>query len=344
MDNSTTPIRPEIAQARATRGGIPEILQREPDLSLLDSPKITVITIGYNNGPYLRDTLNSILNQTYKNFECIVMDGGSKDETVSILKEYPNVRWVSEKDSGTLDAMWKALKMAKGEYIMSCYVTDGYLDQDWLKKCAEALDNNPEVSLVWGLPQYLLEDGTLGEISYEQFFGDLPPQREEFIYYWLTTHFALPEGNVCARKNVFEQCMITDLKSVENYWLELSYRFFSKGYLPYFIPSVANFGRRHPNSSIYKKSDLIMLRQGEKIYHQKVNQFRKKLEKTPFTYQYINFQGEKLPYVFSLKKHYQVKAAHRRTLSYLIKSNIKKILPTSLKLAVQKYITKSISQ
>lgn len=341
-NNLIETLQKEVATAKEARRKIPVILQKAPSFSPLSYPTISVICVGFNNGPYLRDTLNSILNQTYKSLECLVIDGGSTDETVSILKEYPNIKWVSEKDKGTLDAMWKALKMAKGQYVMSCYVTDGYLDSDWLKKCAEALDNDPEISLVWGLPQYLWEDGTLGEISYEQFHQVPPPQKEKFIYYWMQTKFSLPEGNFCVRKNIFEKCLEADLKSTENYWLEFNYRFFASGYLPYFIPSVANFGRKHPNSSGHKKEDMILLRQGENSYRRKAEQFKKDLTKNKISYRFINPDHQPLAYSFDINKYYQVKTAHRRKFSYLVKSNIKKVLPQSLKMAIQKYVTKSI--
>lgn len=342
QQNYTLP-REEITRANKTRGEIPEILLKHPSsIPLNPSPKISVIIIGFNNGPYLKDTLHSILNQSYRDFECIVIDGGSTDETVSILKEYPSVRWVSEKDSGTLEAMWKGLKMATGEYVMSCYVTDGYLDPDWLKKCAETLDSDPEVSLVWGLPQYLSEDGTLGEISYEQFHALLPPQKENFIYYWLQTKFALPEGNLCARKKVFEACMESNLKSTENYWLELNYRFHVGGYLPYFIPIVANFGRVHSNSEGHKKGVVEFERKCADLARKKIQEYGKKLEKGLVKHQFRDGQDNILPIKFSMQKYGQVKKDLKLSFAYLIKANIKKVIPTAMKIVIQKNITKSI--
>lgn len=81
----------------------------------------SIIIPTYNSGETLPACLESILNQTFQNFEIIIVDGLSSDDTVSIVKRFkeksPNVRWVSEKDKGIYDAMNKGIKMAKGEWL-----------------------------------------------------------------------------------------------------------------------------------------------------------------------------------------------------------------------------------
>ncbi len=345
-DSETKILVKEVERAQRERGKVPAILQedfrfRKTNESL--PPKISVIAVGFNNAPYLRDTIHSVLNQSYDRFELIVIDGGSTDETVSILKGYPQIRWVSEKDCGSLEALRKGLAMCRGQYVASCYVTDGYLDRDWLKKCAEKLDSDPEVSLIWGLPQYLLEGGTLGEISHQQFHQTLPPQKENFIYYWLVTKFSLPEGNLCLRKNVFDRCLEKNLESTENYWLEMNYRFNSGGYLPYFLPAVANFGRIHPNSAGHNKEVLELLHKGVASYRKKSEKYRKNIEKQRISHRFIDPAGNLLPYSFSSDRYKMEKAAHRRKFSYLVKALIKRALPTTVKKFIQRHLTKSIS-
>lgn len=83
--------------------------------------KISIITINYNNAEGLKRTLDSVASQTCHEFEHIVIDGGSTDGSVDVIKEYvrqvESVLWVSEKDKGIYDAMNKGIKKASGEYL-----------------------------------------------------------------------------------------------------------------------------------------------------------------------------------------------------------------------------------
>ena len=87
-------------------------------------PKISIVTPSFNQARFIRATIDSVLSQDYPNLEYFVMDGGSTDGTVEILKSYGNrLNWVSEKDHGQGDAINKGLRRSKGEVI-------GYLNSD----------------------------------------------------------------------------------------------------------------------------------------------------------------------------------------------------------------------
>lgn len=82
-------------------------------------PLISIITVVFNGVQYLEETIQSVINQTYGNVEYIIIDGGSSDETLDIIKKYDDKidYWVSERDEGIYDAMNKGTKMASGKWI-----------------------------------------------------------------------------------------------------------------------------------------------------------------------------------------------------------------------------------
>lgn len=111
--------------------------------------KISIITPSFNQGEYIEDTIKSILNQSYKNYEHIVFDGGSTDRTVEILEKYKHLNWVSERDKGQTDAINKGFKKAKGDIL--CYLnSDDMLLMDSLEFVADYFSKNHDVDLVYG--------------------------------------------------------------------------------------------------------------------------------------------------------------------------------------------------
>jgi len=272
-------------------------------------PKLTIISCSLNTGEFLRETIDSILSQSYKDFEYIIIDGGSIDGTLDTLKDYSQkyskIRWISEKDNGYLEAFRKGLSMARGDYIMNCSISDGYLDKGWFQKCVDVLDNYSEVSLIWGLQQYKNEDGLLGDIIYSQFYKLIPPQKTEFIYYWLSTYFVIPEQNFCARGDIFSECFpqydnLDDESRNTNCWLEFNYNFNTKGYLPYFVQTIASFARVHKGQRTQKEEESGTIYLRYRNYTNKIRDYEKKIISRTITHQYKNHKGDILPYKFSI--------------------------------------------
>lgn len=105
---------------------------------------ISIITATYNSASTVRYTFDSILSQTYHDIDYIVVDGGSQDGTVDIIKEYEKrfdgrMRWISEKDNGIYDAMNKGIRMAKGGLIGILNSDDFFTSDDVLYTVAENL-------------------------------------------------------------------------------------------------------------------------------------------------------------------------------------------------------------
>lgn len=83
-----------------------------------DLPKISVITVSYNQGEFIGQNIASVLGQRYPNFEHIIVDGGSTDSTLDVLRSYPHLLWTSEPDRGQSDALNKGFSRATGEIIV----------------------------------------------------------------------------------------------------------------------------------------------------------------------------------------------------------------------------------
>jgi glycosyltransferase involved in cell wall biosynthesis len=110
--------------------------------------KLSIITINYNNAGGLKKTLDSILGQTEKSFEYIVIDGGSTDGSKELLEKSSGITyWISEKDNGIYDAMNKGIMEAQGEYLLFINSGDRLCEQDTLKKIFPHLNG---VEIVYG--------------------------------------------------------------------------------------------------------------------------------------------------------------------------------------------------
>ncbi len=121
---------------------------------------ISIITATYNSGATLRDTFESVLSQTYKDIEYIVVDGKSKDNTLDIVREYEprfggRMRWISEPDKGLYDAMNKGIAMATGDIIGILNSDDFYTSNDVLEKVAKTVT---DVDAVYGDIHYVNHD------------------------------------------------------------------------------------------------------------------------------------------------------------------------------------------
>jgi len=104
---------------------------------------ISIITINYNNLEGLQKTIESVTNQTWGDFEYIVIDGGSNDGSVSCIESFTDKidYWVSEKDHGIYNAMNKGLKLANGKYVVFMNSGDYFLSKDTLQLCSDIICN-----------------------------------------------------------------------------------------------------------------------------------------------------------------------------------------------------------
>ena len=125
------------------------------------TPKFSIITVTYNAEAVLEDTIQSVISQTYHHVEYILVDGASKDGTLSIIDRYRDriTRIVSEPDKGLYDAMNKGLRMARGKYVLFLNAGDRLATGATLSRYAMAAERDPDI--IYGDTMIVDAAGTL---------------------------------------------------------------------------------------------------------------------------------------------------------------------------------------
>jgi glycosyltransferase involved in cell wall biosynthesis len=125
-------------------------------------PKISIVTPSYNQGKFLEKTIRSVLLQGYPNLEYIIMDGGSNDKSVEIIKKYDKYLsfWVSEKDGGQAAAIWRGFEKATGK-ILAWINSDDYYLLNTFNIVGKAFNLNPEAELLIGGIHFVRESGKI---------------------------------------------------------------------------------------------------------------------------------------------------------------------------------------
>ena len=126
--------------------------------------KVSIITATFNSGSTIKDTLQSILGQSYSDYEVIIKDGGSKDNTQDVVKEFEpkfggRLRWVSQHDDGIYDAMNQGISLSQGDIVGILNSDDFYADENVLKDIVDAFEVS-EVDCVYGDLVFVAHDDT----------------------------------------------------------------------------------------------------------------------------------------------------------------------------------------
>jgi glycosyltransferase involved in cell wall biosynthesis len=149
--------------------------------------KLTIITINYNNNLGLIKTIESIINQTWTDFEFIIIDGGSTDESLSTIKKYEKhiTYWVSENDKGVYDAMNKGIQLAQGSFINFMNSGDYYFTNTILEEIHHKFKS--DVGVLYGDSFYFNEAGydriekTPSKLSFSHFVNSGINHQASFI-------------------------------------------------------------------------------------------------------------------------------------------------------------------
>lgn len=224
-------------------------------LEVTQKPRITVVTPSFNQAPYLEQTISSVLKQNYSNLEYIVIDGGSTDGSVEIVRKFQDsiTYWVSEKDRGQAHAINKGLERATGDIIAYLNSDDFYLDGT-LQRVADYFGSHPEVDLIHGRCRIVDEGGAkigeqVGSITrYEEMI-------DPWDVWWRGLYFVQPE--VFWTRRIMDRIGLLreDLHWVldYDYWLRILRARGAVGFVDY---ELAAF-RRHPSQKISQHALLL---------------------------------------------------------------------------------------
>lgn len=182
------------------------------------NPKVTVLMSVYNGEKYLHEAIDSILNQTFKNFEFLIINDGSTDETKKILKSYNDPRIIileNETNIGLTRSLNRGLRIAKGEYIARQDADDISMTER-LKKQVSFLERNKNIGLVGTYCYVINEKGTM-------LYKTKSPLKHENILKFLTRGSVFAHGSVIFRKVLLEKvgAYREEFKSSQDYdlWL-----------------------------------------------------------------------------------------------------------------------------
>ena len=169
--------------------------------------KISIITATFNSGKTVRDTFVSVLNQTYDNYELIVVDGGSKDDTLEIIRHYEPIfkgrmKWISEPDRGIYDAMNKGIAMATGDVVGILNSDDFYSSNGILRMVASSM-RNKNIDAVYGDVHYV-HDNDLGKCV--RYYSS-----RAFHRVWMRFGFMPAHPSFYCRREVYEKYGTFDL-------------------------------------------------------------------------------------------------------------------------------------
>ena len=227
-------------------------------------PLVSIVTPSYNQGRFIEDTIQSVLGQDYPNLEYIVVDGGSTDQTLEVLRRHEGrLRWISEPDGGQSEAINKGFRMARGEIVSWLNSDDTYVPGA-VTKAVAYLRACPDVAMVYG-EGYLLDEA--GRVT-RRF-----PSTEPFSL-WRLVYFSdyILQQTAFWRRCVFDAVGMLD-ESLHygmdwDFWIRVAKRF-EIAYIPEFLGNLREYAAAKTFSGgLHRFSELasMMRRHGRRRF------------------------------------------------------------------------------
>lgn len=214
--------------------------------------KISVITVTYNRAHVIKGAIEGVLRQKYENYEYIVVDGASSDNTINILKEYEpkfegRMRWISEPDKGLYDAINKGIKMATGDVVGIVNSDDYFHRDDALDIVAKAYENK-EVTAIYA-------DERVVDDKDKTLYYD----RGNYFRTWMYRIGLMPgHASFYAKKDLFEKYGYykTDYRITADYELMLRFAYVNKIKMKYIPEALLSFRTGGVSTQLSQKNCL----------------------------------------------------------------------------------------
>lgn len=229
----------------------PERIQPSTGTTSVSPLPITNVLINYNQGHYLAEALNSVINQSYPHIEIIVIDGGSVDDSKIILESYSGIIWISEPDNSSGHAFAKGVATTKGEIIYFLASSDGFFDCNWIETSVNHFSNNPNLSLVSADVVGVHQNGIINTYKWPK--GEPTKWSNKKLFFnWLFNGIGVTPITFGIRKDVLKICAPSieqmvqpkDPNSVDYFWYLIG-NFFCSGYIGIKISMISSFVRFH---------------------------------------------------------------------------------------------------
>ena len=220
--------------------------RKEKHSNLGEVPLVSIVTPSYNQGEFIRETIESVLNQDYPNIEYLVMDGGSTDNTIEILESYGDrIQWVSEKDAGQADAVNKGVRRAKGQIIGWLNSDDTYLEGA-VSKMVAYFKEHPGTDMVYGEGYYTDKHGDVTERYLT----------EKFDYYRLAEMCIICQPTAFFTKEIIEKAGMLDVEHQLSMDYELWMRIAKEGKIAYIPEYIATSRMYEENKTLSRRKEV----------------------------------------------------------------------------------------
>jgi glycosyltransferase involved in cell wall biosynthesis len=223
-------------------------------------PLVSIITPSYNQGHYLPQTIQSVLSQDYPNLEYIIVDGGSTDNSVEVIKQYTDhfAWWVSERDKGHADALNKGFAKATGE-ILAWLNSDDTFQPGAIREAVDYLVSHPTVSMVYSDANLIDATG--------KYIGRFPARQTDYSR-MLNGSVNIPQATTFFWAHLWKQVGPLDLSLKYSFDYDLWVRLAKIGPIVYVPRTWANFRLHEAGKTVYLDDrcypDMIRVSQRER--------------------------------------------------------------------------------